>query len=73
MIWGSHGPLHEKNATIDELKMPNFRPFFSLMYRIFGYYKGEAPLPFTKKILNLMFSKCLINSGTFSVSVYKYD
>ena len=50
---------------IDEVKVSNFRPFFSL--NDFGVMQGSNPLPLTKKILHLVISKFLINSGPFSV------
>ena len=50
---------------IDELKMSNFRPFFSL--NDFWVMQGSNPLPLTKKSLHLVISKCLIYSGPFSV------
>ena len=53
---------------IDELKVPNFRPFYSL--NDFWVMQGSNPLPLTmltKKILHLVISKCLSYSGPFSV------
>ena len=49
---------------IDELKVPNSRPFFSL--NDFWVMQGSNPLA-SKKILHLVISKCLIYSGPFSV------
>ena len=49
---------------IDEVKVSNFRPFFSL--NDFWVMQRSNPLPLTKKILHLVISKCLIYSGPFS-------
>ena len=57
----------ERNFYIDELKVPNFRPFSLTNFRVM---QGSNPLA-SKKILHLVISKCLIHAnclGKFYVS-----
>ena len=51
--------LAYENFTFGELKMLNFRPFFSLNLYVHEFWSLHAPLP--KKILLLMSYKFLIS------------
>ena len=51
--------LAYENFAFGELKMLNFRPFFSLNLYVHEFWSLHAPLP--KKILHLVSYKCLIS------------